>query len=156
MTKWQDQVKPLTLKGGITMPYTWSVGEVGSRFLTTLRDEKVITAGQCPKCKTIFVPPRKTCAKCFCETSHQNPIRLSGKGTVASFTIVHYDTPVMPAKAPFALAVINLDGADVGFVHLIKEKLDAVKIGSRVSPVFKKDAKGHILDIDCFALSEKE
>lgn len=42
MTVKLNQVEPLTLEGQIAVPYTWWVGEVGSRFLIALRDEAKI------------------------------------------------------------------------------------------------------------------
>jgi len=48
--------------------------------------------------------------------------------------------------------IIKLDGADVGFVHIIKEDLDKLKNGVRVTAKFKEDRTGHILDIDSFVI----
>lgn len=156
MPTWQENVVPLTFKGGIKMPYTWSVGETGSRFLTALRYRKVLLANRCPQCHTIYVPPRKNCGRCFCDMDPDSWRELTGEGTVKAFTVVHYASPVQAAKPPFALAVIDLDGADVGFVHLIKTRLDRLSHGARVKPVFKTDRSGSILDIDCFELIEED
>ena len=156
MSTWQENVVPLTLKGGIKMPYTWSVGETGSRFLTALRDRQVLLANRCPQCDTTYVPPRKNCGRCFCDTDGDSWRELSGEGAVASFTVIHYASPVQAVEPPFALAVIDLDGADVGFMHLIKSNLDRLSHGARVRPVFKTDRSGVILDIECFELIEED
>ncbi len=47
---WRNETEALTLKGQIKIPYTWSVGETGSRFLVALRDEQKILANRCPQC----------------------------------------------------------------------------------------------------------
>ncbi|MGZ3594281.1 MAG: OB-fold domain-containing protein, partial [Syntrophales bacterium] len=64
----------------------------------------------------------------------------------------YYAHPVQPIKPPFAYALIKLDGADVGFLHLIKKDLDKIKNGLRVKAKFKAERSGHILDIDSFEL----
>ncbi|MCD6571323.1 MAG: Zn-ribbon domain-containing OB-fold protein [Deltaproteobacteria bacterium] len=150
MSEWLQDVKDLTLKGQIKVPYTWSVGEVGSRFLVALRDEKKIIGNRCKNCSTVYVPPRKNCGRCFKDIDEW--VELGSKGIVTAYTIVRYDYPLQPTKAPFAYAIIKLDGADVGFVHIIKEGLDKLKMGTRVRASFKEDRKGNILDIDSFTI----
>jgi uncharacterized OB-fold protein len=154
MTEWLQDVEDLTLKGQINVPYTWSVGEVGSRFLTALRDEQKILGNRCPGCNTVYVPPRKNCGSCFRNIDNNQWTEVGPEGVVTAFTIVRYDYPLQPAKAPFACAIIKLDGVDVGFVHLIRKGLEKLKSGVRVRPLFKKERTGHILDIDSFELLE--
>ncbi len=150
MAEWLDNVEALTLKGQLKVPYTWSVGEVGSRFLVSLRDEKKILGNKCSTCNTVYVPPRKNCAKCF--KGIEEWVDLSDEGTVRAYTIVRFDSPIQPAKAPFAYALIKLDGADVAFLHIIKKDLKKLKNGVRVKAQFKEDRSGHILDIDSFTI----
>lgn len=152
MAEWLEEVKTLTLKGQIKVPYTWSVGEVGSRFLIALRDEKKILGNRCACCNTVYVPPRKNCGSCFTEIGEDAWLDLGTEGTVEAYTIVRYDHPILPAKAPFAYAIIKLDGADVGFVHMIKDDVDKLSTGVRVAARFKEDRTGHILDIDSFVI----
>ena len=56
MADWRDETEGLALKGQIKMPYTWSVGEVGSRFLVALRDEGKILGNRCPLCGNPTTP----------------------------------------------------------------------------------------------------
>lgn len=153
MPDWLKEVEPLTLKGQIKVPYSWSVGEVGSRFLIALRDRQKILGNRCPRCQTVFVPPRKNCGRCFRDiVDKENWVELGLEGTVTAFTIVRYDSPVQPCAPPFAYALIRLDGADVGFLHLIKDGLEKLKNGARVRAKFGADRTGHILDIDSFEI----
>ena len=72
-------------------------------------------------------------------------------GTVETFTVVTYNEPVQPRKAPFIYAVIRLDGADTGMAHFLDEvDFERVHIGMRVRPVFAAERKGNILDIRHF------
>ena len=150
MAEWLKEVEPLTLKGRIAVPYTWWVGDVGSRFLASLRDEQKILGSRCKACGTVFVPPRKNCGRCFVDIEEW--VDVASEGVIEAHTIVHYSYPVQPVKPPFAYALIRLDGADVGFLHLIKKDLDRIENGLRVKAVFKKERTGSILDIDAFEL----
>lgn len=152
MTANLDQVEPMTLKGQIAVPYTWWVGEVGSKFLIALRDEAKILGNRCARCDTVYVPPRKNCGKCFADID--GVVELSGQGIVSAHTIVRFKYPLQPVDPPFAYALIQLDGADVGLTHIIKEDLDRLKNGVRVQARFKDPSErtGHILDIDSFLI----
>ena len=150
MAAWLEDVAALTFKGQISVPYTWWVGEVGSRFLIALRDEEKILGTRCKGCNKVYVPPRKNCGKCFVDMDEW--VELGREGVVTAHTIVRFEYPLQPVRPPFAYAIIKLDGADVGLVHLIKEDLDALKNGVRVRAVFKEERTGHILDIDSFQI----
>lgn len=150
MESWKEHGEALTLKGRISLPYTWWVGEVGSRFLTALRDEAKILGNRCMECRTVYVPPRKNCGRCFKEID--NWVEVGKEGVVQAHTIVRFQYPIQPVRAPFAYALIKLDGADVGMVHIIREGLDKLKNGVRVKALFREDRKGHIMDIDSFKI----
>jgi len=152
MTEWLKEVEPLTLKGQIAVPYAWWVGDVGSRFLVALRDEQKILGSKCWKCGKVYVPPRKNCGRCFVDIDEW--VEVASEGTIEAYTIVHYSYAVQPVKPPFAYALIRLDGADVGFLHLIKKDLGKIRNGLRVKAVFRKKRVGQVLDIDSFELIE--
>ena len=146
--KKQDQ-ELLTYASRIKVPYTWSVGEVGSRFLMELKENKRIWATKCPGCEVVFVPPKKVCT--YCSAQIHEWVQLKDEGVVQTFTVVRYETPLVPHKAPKIIGIIMLDGADTGLVHLIGDcPPDRVKVGMRVKAVFAEERKGHILDITHF------
>jgi uncharacterized OB-fold protein len=152
LKSWKNEVVPMTLKGQIAVPYTWWVGETGSRFFVALQDAGKIMGNICPGCGTVFVPPRKNCGRCFVEINDW--IELSPEGVVTAHTIVRYPFRLQPASPPFAYAIIRLDGADVGLIHIIRDNLDSLKNGARVRARFKDKRlrTGSILDIDAFEL----
>ena len=150
MSEWLKDVEPLTLKGQLAVPYTWWVGETGSRFLISLRDDKKILGTKCSKCGTVYVPGRKNCGRCFIDMNDW--VEISDEGVIQAYTIVHYTHPVQPIETPFAYALIKLEGADVGFLHLIRKDLEKLKNGLKVKAKFKTERTGTILDIDSFEL----
>jgi uncharacterized OB-fold protein len=139
----------LVYESRIKVPYTWSVGEVGSRFLIELRDHKKIYGTRCPKCDRVYLPPKKTCGQCF--SNLHEWVEVGPQGTLITYTLVHYESPVMPMKPPFAYGIILLDKANTGLVHLLGElNFDEIQSGVRVEAVFKDERTGDIMDIRYF------
>jgi 3-keto-5-aminohexanoate cleavage enzyme len=138
------------VEGKMALPYTYFAGRVGSKFITTIRDQKKIMGVKCPTCNVVYLPPRQVCDKDFTDI-RDKWVEVSNTGTVANFTVVRYDDKHLPRKAPFVLALIKLDGADTPFMHILEEcKIEDVKIGMKVEAVFAKETTNTILDIDHF------
>ena len=149
MGKWTEKVEELVYQGRIKVPYTWSVGEVGTRFFVELRDHQKIFGTRCPACKKVLVPARKLCGQCFRQTDEW--VEVGNQGIVQSFTVVRYSSAVQPLKPPFGYGIIRLDGADTGMAHLLSGSDPAKwRIGMRARAVFKEKRTGNILDIAYF------
>ena len=145
-----DNPDCFVVEGKLALPYTYFAGRVGSKFITTIRDQKKILGVRCNACAKVFVPPRQTCP--FCMEDLQNSwVVLKNEGTVANYTIVRYDDKHLPRKAPFILALIKLEGADTPMAHLLEGIApEEVKIGLKVKPIFARETTNTILDIDHF------
>lgn len=138
------------VEGRMALPYTYFAGRVGSKFITTIRDEKKIMGVKCPTCNLVYLPPRQVCDKDFTDI-HDKWVDVSNTGTVSNFTVVRYGDKHLPRKAPFVLALIKLDGADTPFMHILEEcAIEDVKIGMKVEAVFAKETTNTILDINHF------
>jgi uncharacterized OB-fold protein len=138
------------VEGKLALPYTYFAGKVGSKFITTLRDQKKILGIRCQQCNKVFIPPRQTCALCL-EDIRENWVELKNEGEVTNYTVVRYDDKHLPRKAPFILAMIKLDGADTPLVHILEGvSPEEIRIGLKVQPVFAKEPTNTILDIDHF------
>lgn len=135
--------------GQVYIPNTYSAGAVGSRFLIELRDNKRIMGTRCPKCNRVYVPARSICKDCFGQLSEW--VRVSDKGTVLTYCVCHLPNPIQPAEPPITYGIVQLDGADTGFVHMLGE-VDAedLRVGMRVQAVFNEKRVGSILDIKYF------
>ncbi len=139
------------VEGKLALPYTYFAGRVGSRFLTTIRDEKKIMGIKCEKCSKVFVPPRQICDVCM-EDIRENWVDVQNTGEVTNFTVIRYEDKHLPKKAPYVLATIRLDGADTSLVHIVEGiDLKEAKIGMKVQAVFAEETTSTILDIDHFA-----
>jgi len=141
--------EPVIFEGFVIMPYKYSVGSMASKFFIKIRDSKVISGAKCPKCGFVNVPPRSVCPKCFSKV--EELVELSGKGTLETFTIVHYESSVQALKPPYAIGVIKMDGADTGMTHFIGDvDTKSIKAGMKLEPVFKDKREANILDIEYF------
>jgi 3-keto-5-aminohexanoate cleavage enzyme len=147
MTGFEDS---FVVEGKMALPYTYFAGRVGSKFITTIRDQKKIMGVKCPTCNVVYLPPRQVCDKDFTDI-RDKWVELSNTGVVTNFTVVRYDDKHLPRKAPFVLALIKLEGADTPFMHILEEcTIEDVKIGMKVEAVFAKETTNTILDIDHF------
>jgi len=149
MGKWVEEVEELVHRGRIKVPYNWSVGEIGSKFFSELRDHKKIWGTRCPACKKILVPARKICGQCFEETNDW--VQVGSEGALQTYTVVRYSSGVQPLEPPFGYAIILLDGADTGMTHLLYGSDPSQwRVGIRVQAVFRDKREGNILDISYF------
>ena len=138
------------IDGKMALPYTYFAGRVGSKFITTIRDQKKIMGLKCPACNMVYLPPRQVCDKDFTDI-RDNWVEVGNEGRVVNFTVVRYDDKHLPRKAPFVLALIKPEGADTPFMHILEECAVAeVKIGMKVEAVFAEETTHTILDIDHF------
>jgi len=141
--------------GDITQPFAYAVGLHGSKFFHELKENKRIMAIKCDKCGTVYIPPRKVCGPCFKEMTEW--VEVGPKGVIGTYTILRYafiDPETGKKKpVPYGYGLIRFDGADTVFQHFIEiEDEDKVKIGARVEPVFAKERKGTIRDIEYFRI----
>lgn len=77
---------------------------------------------QCAACDTFRHPPRPVCA--HCGSLKWNWTRVSGRGSVFSYTIAYHAVhPALKAAVPYNIAVVLLD--DAGDVRLVSNVIDA-------------------------------
>ncbi len=139
--------------GDAVQPFAYTVGMYGSKFLTELRDNGRIMAVRCPKCKKVYIPPRKVCGECFVEMNEW--VEVGPKGVIGTFTILRFafiDPETGAQKpVPYGYGFIKFDGADTLFQHYISvENEEKIRIGARVEPVFAKNPIGSMRDIEYF------
>ena len=144
-----NDVKPMVLEGKVDLPFSYSAGRTASRFLIELRDRQRIMGTRCPKCGRVIVPAQLFCRQCFTETDEW--VEVGPEGSLISFTVVYHEENHHPKQVPLAYGIIQLDGADTSFVHLLAETGEAqLQPGMRVRAVFSEKRMGHILDIKHF------
>lgn len=145
-----SKVAPRVYQSKINVPYSWWAGDTAAAFFAHLA-EKTLVAGRCEECAAVSVPPRKACPACGSAKIAEKT--LPGTGTVTGFTVARRRLAALcDRKLPVIFALIQLDGADNAFLHMIGGCApEDVKIGMKVKPVFAEEPKGGVLDIAHFA-----
>jgi len=143
--------------------YTHTAGAAMTRFLTGLKDGKILGT-RCGKCSRILIPPRIFCEWCFRDVDEW--VEHSGKGYVSTYSISYIGTdPSVRIEKPVIVAVIWFDDTArtvkssktvlhaAGILHKLEGvKPDDVYVGMRVKPVWRRadERVGSILDIAYF------
>ena len=104
--------------------------------------EGVLVVPKCTECGRTFWHPRPRCPHCGSE--RVDWIRASGRGTVHTYTVVRQsDDPYFKTKAPYAVAMIDLDEGVRIMTNIVDTPLAALAVGTRVEVLFE-DAGGGI------------
>ena len=150
MDDWRKSQEILVMDGRIKVPYSWSAGEVGTTYLEALRDEKKFLGTRCPECGIVYHIPRMHCPDCFAACAEW--VELASEGELITYTVARKHNPQLaPLEGLFGYAVIRLDGADTGFVHLVSDfSENELESGMRVEAVFADERNGSMLDVRYF------
>ena len=127
----------------VEFDYTRSLGPVLSRFMSGLRDGRVLGARISDG--RVVVPPAE-----FDPVTHDavtDLVEVGQTGTVTTWTWVSSPVPGQPLDRPFAFALVLLDGADTPILHAVDAgSPDAMSTGMRVRVRWRDDRQGHIQD----------
>ncbi len=97
----------------------------------------VLEVPRCPVCRKLFFPPRPLCPFCL-----QEPIewvKVSGKGKVYSYTVVHRaSSPGFQREAPYVFAIVELQEGPRITSNVINCRPSAVRVGMPVQVVFQR------------------
>ncbi|MCD0451261.1 OB-fold domain-containing protein [Actinocorallia sp. API 0066] len=137
--------------------YTRSVGPVIGRFLSELRDGRLVGV-RAGSGRVIFPPLEYDPDNGHAVTDEY--VEVGPSGTVESFAWVGEPLPSHPLDRPFAWALVRPDGADTAILHVLDvgeyERGAAppkrLKPGLRVRPRYRAAAerRGDISDIEAF------
>ena len=128
--------------------YTRSVGTAISRYLTGLRDGKIV--GVRIGDGRVMVPPTEYDPETGAALDEY--VEVGPAGTVVSWTWVsepragkHHLTK------PFAFALVRPDGADVPMVHVVDVAgADEMSVGMRVMPRWALERVGYVTDLNAW------
>ncbi|MFD0692121.1 Zn-ribbon domain-containing OB-fold protein [Actinomadura fibrosa] len=135
--------------------YTRSVGPVIGRFLSELRDGRLVgvrTAGG-----RVLFPPTEYDPDTGDDVTDEY-VEVGPTGTVTTWSWVAHPAKEHPFDRPFAWALIRPDGADTALLHALDlgvfdegaKPPKSLKSGMRVRPKWRAERTGAIGDIECF------
>jgi uncharacterized OB-fold protein len=134
--------------------YTRSVGPVIGRFLTELRDGRLV--GVRTAAGRVLFPPAEYDTDGEPVTGEY--VEVGPEGTVGTYAWVPRPRPGHPMRRPFAWALITPDGADTAMLHVLDlgvfeegaKPPRTLRSGLRVRPRWRAEREGTINDISCF------
>ncbi len=92
---------------------------------------------KCENCGKIYFPPRFLCPNCR-RKGKLKEVKLSGKGKVFSFTIVHVPAKEHKNNSPYALAIVELEEGPRVIAQLVDCDFDEIYVGMPVEVVFRR------------------
>ncbi|HZM42950.1 MAG TPA: OB-fold domain-containing protein [Acidimicrobiales bacterium] len=131
----------------VEYPFSRTVGPVQSAFLTGLREGLVLgvrTGDGRVLCPPVEYDP---------VTSEElgELVELGDTGTVTTWSWEPSPRPNQPLDRPFAWALVRMDGADTGLLHVLDAgSPDRVSTGMQVRVRWADQREGAITDIACF------
>ncbi|MGP9022421.1 Zn-ribbon domain-containing OB-fold protein [Streptomyces sp. BR1] len=137
----------------VEFPFTRSLGQVQSAFLTGLR-ERVLLGVKARDGRTL-VPPVEYDPVTAEEI--RELVEVADTGTVTTWAWNPSPRRDQPLDTPFAWVLVRLDGADTALLHVLDAPgPDAVRTGMRVKVRWAPERSGAITDIACFVPYESE
>ena len=143
----QDESKFLRKDFESSFTFTRSTGPVVGRFLTELRDRKIVgIKGSDGK---VLVPPPEHDPVTF--EPLDEFVEVGQSGIVKTWCWVNDPREKHPLSKPFAWAMVLLDGADTPMLHAVDAQTEsAMSTGLGVKVRWAKETTGTIKDILCF------
>lgn len=107
-------------------------------FLEGVRTGR-LTAVRCGKCSAVAIPPKQFCPECGQRA--WEPLTLSGKGKVASFTVIRVAPRGHAGEVPYAIAAVQLEEGVSLLGRVVDVPLEALAVGLPVQfrPVQSRD-----------------
>lgn len=134
----------------ITLRYRYSLGEVAGKFMSGLRDGKIM-ATHCSKSGLTYLPPRAYCERSFerCD----GWVEAGTNGVIEASTIVVRGFEGK-RPAPVAIAYVRLDGVDSAIANYVdgvdlsdlEAAMERIRPGTPVEVVFAQERVGRITD----------
>jgi uncharacterized OB-fold protein len=137
----------MSLEAPYVLEYSYkrSCGPVIGHFLAALREGRL--EGVRTKSGRVLCPPLE-----YDESGEPTGefVALPNTGVITTWSWVARPRNNQPLQAPFAWALIRIDGADTAMLHAIDAPLARLKTGLQVRARFRDERVGKITDLHCF------
>ena len=117
-----------------------------ARYWREIPQRYRLEAGRCSECGKVFFPPRRVCSEC--KSRVFEPVNLPGEGKVATYTVIRVPPAPYADQAPYAVAVVELEGGTRITSQVVDVDPDELEIGMPVRVEFRKimsEGEGGIL-----------
>jgi len=130
--------------------YSHSYGLVSPFFRGLL--EGKLKGTKCPKCGTVYCPPRAHCWNPKCRVADCEWVDLPLTGVIHTFTVQCLAAAPFEHQLPFSMGWVKIDGADTTLAMMLHIPPKELFIGQKVKIEFvlKEQRKGDLTD--CYAV----
>jgi len=125
--------------------YHHSYGLV-SKFFKGLIDKKLMGT-KCPKCGTVYCPPRVHCWNPECRVARTEWVDLPLKGKMHTFSVMLFSADAFLEMLPFVLGYVQIDGAHTALPIQVVAAPTDVFVGQKVRIEFREPRNGDLMDI---------
>jgi len=120
------------------------MGHDNAWWWNAVKDDGVIPIQRCKECQVLRHPPRPMCGECGSMT--WDHVASSGKGTLHTYTVIHY--PQFPGyEFPIIAALVDLEEGTRIMSNLVDVRPEDVKIGMPVEGFIHRDEDGFALPV---------
>jgi uncharacterized OB-fold protein len=110
-----------------------------ARFWREIPQRYNLLGNKCGSCERVFFPPREACPYCRRKSiGKMQDLKLSGKGEVVTYSIVHVGPEDFEEQIPYPIAIIKLDEGPQLTAQIVDCDINDVKIGMRVESTFRR------------------
>ncbi len=95
-----------------------------------------LVGSKCVKCGKTFYPPRPVCQGCG--SREMEEIKLPEEGKVLTYTVIRSPPAGFELKAPYVIAIVELDDDTRVLAQLTDVEPEEVSIGMRVKAVLRR------------------
>jgi uncharacterized OB-fold protein len=115
------------------------MGQDNGWWWTQVKEEDCLPIQRCTDCSKLRHPPRPMCDDCG--SQNWDSIKASGRGSVHTFTVIHY--PQFPGyEYPIVSIIVDLEEGERMASALVDCKPEDCKIGMAVEVVIQEDEDG--------------
>lgn len=109
------------------------------RYWREIQQRYNLVANKCGACNRVYFPPRELCPYCRRESlGKMEKLKLSGKGEILSYTIIHVGPDDFVEQVPYPVAIIQMDEGPKLTAQIVDCNIDDLHIGMKVESVFRK------------------
>jgi hypothetical protein len=128
--------------------YEHSLGLVGY-FNRKLKEDAELWGTKCPKCGTVYCPPRAHCWNPACRVEETEWVKLPNRGAVWTFTPMLFSADAFLAQLPMVLCYVNIEGTNTAVPMNVVVDPTGVFIGMELEIQFKpaEERTGDLMDV---------
>lgn len=109
------------------------------RFWRVIPQRYNMLGNRCGACERVYFPPRESCPYCRrMSIGKMKDLKLSGKGEILTYTIIHVGSEDFEDQVPYPVAIIQLDEGPKVTGQIVDCDNENIHIGMRVESTFRK------------------